>query len=295
MREWPPQHRTLAAVVLFLAVMAGLFCFLVLRPKWQSVKDSREQVLTKQAELKKHGWPLDPERLRALLEAKQKYERRTATLSEDVVQQATSMFDRKIRMFFGTPEDFRVEVSLLDYQEEFDQITRRFRQQDVVLEESILGIGETSSSAYTYQLVLHLWTMESLLDLVLKHNLRPTTDASVTVQTDRGRKQAAMVTCLPMESYILDPGDKTPYIIEFPLRLTVRGKLEDFCALLRALHADGNYFPISNVELRKVVPPANLPALDVVEISMVCSSFFRTEHELPKETAPAVRKLPPGA
>ena len=70
----------------------------------------------------------------------------------------------------------------------------------------------------------------------------------------------------------------------------MRGTLNSFCAFLKALHADGNFFPISRIELKTQNPKAGggkpnregLIRIRYIEVTVVCSSFFRPMEKAPK-------------
>ncbi len=296
MKPWPQQHKKLGANALVLTAVCIAFYAFVLHPKQKAVSAIEAEVDSLQSQLLAKGWPLESNRLESLHREKAKELERFAGQFQSVLQQATSMFDARANRFFPNPDDFRNEITRLDYREEFIQTERDFEAQDVILADEILGLGENTDAAHTYQLMLKLWTMQALIDLALQHNLSPTKNPAVKVAMENGREvQASNVTILPMKSYVANADDKEPYLLEFPLRMIVRGKLTDFCRFLTALQESGNFLPISNMELRKVEPSRNLPALDLIEADIQCSSFYRFKEPAAKPRVKDVRALPPGA
>lgn len=316
MREWPRQHRNLAGVVVFLLLAYGGVYLFVVRPKDQEVADARGALQETREKLQKTGWPLEAERLGRLLEDMEKNlegprgktpgDARSATgikrKAELILKDATTMFAPRIGKLFPSSHDFVNEVSLLDYQEEFAHMERRFRNDDVVLAKDMLGLWEDTSSPYTYQLLLQIWTLDELVGLALKNELKPVKTPLVRVNAETGARQASQLTVLPVRAYFLDPEDKDPYVLEFPVRLTLAGRLSDFCNFLSALHRDGRFLPVSRMEL-KTDSPAGRPRLDRdgnarvdhVEVDLECSSFFRLQENTPVQRVHTERMLPRGS
>jgi hypothetical protein len=312
---WPQQHKTLALCVILFLVAVLAVSLLVLRPRAQEVATAREEMTTLHGELEKTGWPLDSERLTRLLEETQRRlegprgrtetDPRTAigvrNRAEAVLRASTAMFDGRIKEFFGTPEDFVREVSRLDYQEEFNQLERRLHADDIILAEEMLGLGENTSSAFTYQLLLQIWTLDELLKLVTANRLRPVKDAKVTISTDTGRRQASKLTILPVRAYYLHMKDKEPYLLEMPVRMTLAGEANDVCGFLRALHGTGKFFPVSHLELSTENPALRRPGDDGVlrvgrvVVNIECSTFFRLRADTPVQKPTEMNTLPRGA
>jgi Tfp pilus assembly protein PilO len=260
-----------------------------------SARSSLEETLNK---LKASGWPLDSARLESLREQKGKELEQFSKLTEEVLRQATSMFSSKMTMFGGTAEDFRNEVSRLEYQAMYNQFAEKAEQQQVVLSDEVLGLGENTVSPYTYQLVLQLWSLEALVDLALASNLYPLRDVGVRVPNEGGQAQAAsQLTVMPIRAYFLNPTDKEPYLLEVPVRLTLSGKLAHFCAFLRALQTDGRFLPVTNLELRK--QPSSIGqrqqggVSDVIQVTLVCSAFVSFHEKAPAAPSPGGMKLLP--
>lgn len=297
MKPLLPQHKRLAALAGVLLAATAAYYFFVLRPKQQQVARSSSRADRTAADLKEEGWPLDADRLSKLYEQKEKELEKVSERARRVFEESTSTFDPKIQMFFGTNENFRNEVSRLDYQEEFNQIEQQLRGQGIIFAEEVLNLGENTSSDYTYQLVLKLWTVEEVTELVLNHDLTPAKSSSVRVLTETGKQPyASLISALPMVAYFVNEQAEEPYVLEFPVRMTVRGKLQDFTRFLASLTSEGRFVPISRMELRKVLPNRRQPALDVVEVEIECSCFYKLTESVQKQPTGGDRKvLPPGA
>lgn len=295
MRPWPAQHRNLAIVLAIAVLVVGLVYMFFSRPKKRDVAGLRRELEDKQMRLVRRGWPLNSERLRELLqEMNRKLDgkgKRVPKHARDakgirnradlVVRECTATFDAKIREQFGTTEDFMKGVSRLDYQEEFNRLTQEFANEGIVLDERILKLGEETSSPYTYQLVLHIWTVEMLVKLALEHHLTFVTDASAIASGLKERDRSpARITVMPMQAYLVGLSDKRPYLLEFPVRMGLEGTLANVGTFLGALQIEERFLPCSHFELttrqpmKAKVTEGGRVRVDQVVVELECCSFF---------------------
>lgn len=305
---WPKEHRILAVLTSVALVAFAAVYVILIRPRQREVAQAQAQFDELHQRLRQSGWPLDSSRLASLSEAAAKQQQQIVRRSDDLLAQVTSMFDPRINAIFGDADTFRNSVSRLDYKEDFIQTEQHFAGRDVVFAEDVLRLSENSDSPYTYQLMLQLWTLTAVTDLALRHDLHPVKDRGVRVEPDPAGGgsyvNASRLTVLPMRAYVATVDDKQPYLLEFPVRLVLRGKLEDLCRFLTDLHGNyslavpegqtaaptANFFPVSRLEIRKVVPYA--AGQDTVEADVECSAFYRLRGvAAPK--APARRAPPP--
>ncbi len=283
MKALPEQHKLIAqlfGVVLLFTAVAYIF---FVRPLWADVLAKRNDVSDKETKLKKTGWIIDSSRLEVLQRERQKQLEKITSLSDEVLKQTTSMFQRRLQAFYAPNVDFRNSVSRIDFQIEFDQFRQQMRGRGIILAEEKLGIGENSESPYTYELMLQLWTLEDVMNIVLNHHLRVAQDPKVRVPTEGGRfRRASDISVLPIQAYYLNKSDKEPYVIEIPIRIVLYGSIANVAGFLRALHdvdektKKPRFYPISQMELWKVPPDPKRPAADVVRVKVICSAFFRT-------------------
>lgn len=254
---------------------AAAVYFLLVRPLAQDVDGARHSLEAKEEELRKSGWPLDAEKLKRTQEEQKKRKEAFQGRAEETQRHATSMFNQKIKAIATSPEHLPDEVTQLDYQDEFFFLQQRLWQHDIVLAEEVFGLGEDTASPHTYQLVLQLWTVEKLVDLALAMKLTPTKHPTVKVVTEIGKTSyASNVTVLPVRPYFLNAEDKKPYLLEFPVRMELRGTIDSLLTFLRSLHDDETFCPITQLELRKVLPARTSPGTDLIEATVECSSFF---------------------
>jgi Tfp pilus assembly protein PilO len=312
-RQWPQKHRNLAAFALFVVLaVAGVYLFL-LRPKAEELAGMHQDVEDKQKKLGEAGWRLDPDGLTKILEEMNKrldgatFQKQGQTLSipglkqkaDRILREGAGMYARKVKELCDSPGIFMTQVSRLDYQVEFDELVQRLKEHDIVLAEEVLGISEDTSSPYTYQLMLQLWTLELFVDLALEHNLVPVKSHRVGVRLDDGRNaQASMLTLLPVRAYTLNTEDKAPYLMEFPVHMVLRGDLQNVCNFLRALHTDGRFMPLNHLEIAGASPARSDSGgfvVDKVIISLEGCCFFRPDEKAPAQTFKRMKRLPRGA
>ena len=303
MRPWPQAHKNLGAVMLL--VLTGLFFWylLAIRPKAQAVADLEDQIEDLRDKLENSGWTLNAENLETILAEntrKLKGTRRgdkgydgLEVRAGQIVDQATRTFQKRIEETYGNTATFIDQSGWLDYQSDFTELETWLRGVDVLISEKTFGISQDTANAEIYQLLLHIWTVREVVGLVIKHDLVFAKDPSNAVPTPEGRAALpSRLRVLPAISYTINPDDKAAYLLEFPVRLTVRGTLPDFLAFLADLQNESSFLPVSRIELSTEHPrirgerPNSEGVVHVqnIEATVVCSSFFR-----PGSGAPALR------
>jgi len=301
MRPLPQQHQNVLKVLGLLALGAIAGFFFLIRPLREEVLIAREETAEKQAKLQKSGWFIDSERLESLRKQRQREVEKIDQIAQDVINRATNMFTKRITAFYGPNEDFRDAVTRLDFQMEYDKFEQKMRAHRIVLAEEKLGMGPNTESPYVYQLLLHLWTLDAIMDMALANKLAVVPDRSVRVPREgAGAAFASDITALPVRAYFLNSSDKEPFVLEFPVRITFRGSVENFCNFVRALHGlnpdtkQQRFFPIVHMELHKTPPSPRTPANDAVVVTVECSAFYRTGARVSGPTPNQIR-VPPGA
>jgi Tfp pilus assembly protein PilO len=279
MKAWPSPYRYLIVAAGLLALVTALFWIFGVAPLQRETARLQRQADQLQEKLRSQGWPLDSQRLRQLCTEKATELAQLNSVSQKVLRRTTAMFDEKIVALFGDHVTFRNMVSRLDYQEEYNRIYRHFRDRGVHLSSEVLNLGEYSEADYTYQLVLQLWTVELLGDLALKHHLKPVDTAQTQAAgDDSGRGEpVARISVLPMKAYVVEYSTQEPYMLEFPVSLSLRGTLQDVGNFLASLSQAGVFLPVSHLKMRKVVPPLNRLSQDLVEVDLECGSFYLLE------------------
>lgn len=313
-RPWPQAHRNLAAITALCLVAAGAVYVFFLHPKVQEVEDLELHLEDLQKKLKDSGWPLNADSLEALLNESTRKLKGTKqgergiegfeTRAQRIVDRAASTFSRHIEDTYTTPHTFVDQAGWLDYQSDFTNLENWLRGHEIIISERTFGISQDTADVETYQLLLQLWTVRELVQLLLEHDLVLAKDRSAPVPTPEGRAVLpSRLRVLPVRSYVLNDDDQSAYLLEFPVRMTVRGTIQDLTAFIGSLQKDDRFLPITRLELVTENPAfrGSKPGSDGfirvenIEATVVCSAFFR-----PPGGAPAMRvkqeiKVPRGA
>jgi hypothetical protein len=296
-----PQHQRLLLCVGGVSLGLLLVGLLVVRPLATAVRGQERRVEDLRRQLRDAGIQVDLTRLRQRLAQAQEDHRKLSATAELVTARARGMFDERIRTQYGSLADFRTQVSRLDYQEEYSRIQRELGQRGVRLGEGVLNLSENTVSPATWQLVMQLWTVESLVQIALESHLSlVTVEVPRKVDSERGTVPAmdapaatpepppvnrvARITVLPVREYLLPQEGGVPYLLEIPVRITVTGRLQDLCLFLKAVVEPPTraprgghpaaFLPVSHFEIRKPVPAAVEDDESRVEAILECCGFF---------------------
>lgn len=314
MRAWPTAHKNVGAVFL-LALIGCIVCyFFLIRPKAEEVQDMRGRIEDLQKKLRDSGWTLNAQNLQLILDENTKKLKGTKQgekgylgledRARELVEKATSPFLQHIEDNYTTVDTFMSQAGWLDYQSDFNNLEQWLRGNDVIISEKTFGISQDTADIETYQLLLHIWTVRELVQIALEHDLVLAKDRSNPVPTPEGRAVLpAMLRVLPVRSYILSTEDSAPYLLEFPVRMSLRGTLSDFQAFVMNLQKEGRFFPITRMELftenpsvRGQKPNADgLIRVQNIEVTVVCSSFFRPTSAAPEIKLKKEIQIPRGA
>jgi len=308
------QHNSLLVVFLLTVILLTGAHFLFIRPLAIKVSDDDIYIDENRNKLQKSGWPLDPERLHKLLELKNN--RLNSSSSSGNLKQVsgvkeksvlmlrkyTGVFTPRIKKIFSNPADFTKEVSRLDYQEEYNELEHKLARKGVFLSEKILNLGENTASPFIYQMVLQVWLLDSLAGQIFSNRLRFVNDENILAKDERGgRRAAARIQFLPIRSYYLEAGDPEAYVLELPVRMALRGTLDNLNNFLAGLQENGCFFPVSHLqvlgipELREGGKTITMQTGNL-EIEVECSLFFRRPDDGPTVKEPVeIKVLPTGA
>ncbi len=299
------SNRELAAVTGILILGFGLAWYFLLRPRQEEVDAMRTEQRDLQQKLSASGWPLESERIKGLLAERGKNAETFSRKADDVFRQATSMFDKSIQERYESFQHFRADVSRLDYQEDFIAIEGQLKNRGISFGEG-LNLKENSDSPYTYQLLLQLWTLRDCVILARDNGLNIARDmtppAGAGAAGDARFQFPSRLSVLPVRAYYLTRTDKDPYMLEFPVRLTVYGRVEQLYSYLAALQAGGRFLPVSKIEVFKQPlrrDAAGGGTTDRIEVTLECSSFIRLHDDARpgpiRSTKDTAKPLPRGA
>ena len=282
MKNWLKIHQILLAALLFAILAQAIVYFLVLSPKGEELEDLKADVDKLQERLRGSNWPLDAEKLErylAALEKEYKGSQKDSALtarSAEALRLANATFLPKISSEYGNVEEFMSNVSRLDYQSEFNRVTTSLAEKEILLDPSVLNLNEDMPTPYIYQCMMQIWTVEKLVDLALTSGVAITT----LPERRRGQGRAASISVEPMQAYFLSPQNEQPYLLEFPVKLSIEGTLESCMGFIDRLADDGVFMPPRHFEIF-ALPPANNEAGEdglfksgSLRLNLVCPSYL---------------------
>lgn len=317
-KAWPRAHKNLAAVMLlFLAVGIAVYAIL-LRPRVQQVHDMQAQLGDLRKKLRDSGWTLNADNLQALLNENTRKLKGTKQgdsgsgsgsggleeKARDIIDRATVTFKRHVEDNYTTAGTFIDQAGWLDYQSDFTDIEQWLRGHDVIISEKSFGISQDTTDAETYQLLLHIWTVRELVQLAIEHDLVLAKDRANPIPTPEGRAiLASQLRVLPMQAYVLNEDDAAPYLLEFPVAMTLRGTLQDFIGFVSSLQTEEHFLPVTRLELRTENPAFRgsragsdgMIRVQNIEVRVVCCSYFRPQEGAPEVKIRKVEEVPRGA
>ncbi len=285
-KNWPAPCRNVLMLCIAACIAAVLVFLLLLQPKWRELREAKADYAANEKKLKDSPWPRDPERLQTLLST---YQRSLGSarqaglkkLAEDSLKRAGSQFEDKINFEYGDAALFISKASQIEYKDQYDRMYSSLQNKRIYLDQYVFGMDETTVEPVKYKMLLKIWTADKLVNLALQHKLRICVDNSIRTGP-HNQFYAAKISVLPEKAYVLDEDDKQPYLLEFPVRITVRCSLNDFLQFCAALQSEPDFFPMQQIEILTdvsrggvLVDEDNNLVLNQLEITFVCSSFYQ--------------------
>lgn len=282
MKNWLKIHQVLLAALLFAVLAQVIVYFLVLSPKGEELEELQADVDKLQERLRGSKWPLDAEKLErylAALEKEYKGSQKDSALtarSAEALRQANATFLQKISSEYGNVDAFITNVFRVDYQSEYNRVTTSLAEKGVLLDASVLNLSEDMPTPYIYQCMMQIWTVEKLVELALDSNVALAT----LPERRRGQGRVANISVEPMISYFLSPQNEQPYLLEFPVKISIECTLETCMGFIDRLTGDGVFMPPRNFEIF-ALPPANNEAGDDglfksgdLRVNLTCPSYL---------------------
>ena len=275
-QDWPRPNRLLLYALLTTFVLALLVLYLYVMPKWRQYQNYQQTIAEKEAQLAATPWPQEMKLLK--LQYENVRERLDgipgtdqiglATLTEGILRQATSTFEERILAQFDSPQHFITSVSRIDYQGAYDRFAQELAEQELTLDAAYFGLNEDGQEP-VWQMILKLWTAQQICQMAQKNHL------SIV-----GEDGIAALTALPPISYALDEAESMPpYLLEFPARVKLMGRLDDFLCFAQSLSDSVCFLPIRQLEVHTLPPQPPIPGqvnrVDTAVFTIVCSSFLQ--------------------
>lgn len=284
--DWPRRNRLLLYALLAMFAIALMVLYLYVLPKWRQFQDYQRAIGEKESRLAATPWPQDLAMLqhqhammREKLEGTEDPDQPgLVRLSNDVLLQATATFQERILSQFDSPMHFINGVSRLDYKDACDRFAQELAEQQLTFDATRFGLNEDGQEP-VWQMTLKLWTAQLLCQLAREHHLALQAEEDIPA-----------LSALPPIAYTASENDPPPpYLLEFPIRLQLAGRLDDFLRFTQQLSTPIRFLPLKQLEITTLPPNPPIPGqtnrVDSCSFNIVCSSFFQpasretTEHE----------------
>ena len=278
MSSWPNRNRRLFVVCGVAFVVLVIWNLFFISPLRRNYRDMRNTVRQKEEQLDAAGWPKDEQALIRQLDAasrtlngdEEQSLQGLTQVTEDIIDLASATFRERIEMNF--PDGivaFMNGVTKIDYKLLYDNVAAEFAKQGVTLDASYFGLTDDSQEPI-WRMMFKLWTAEELVGLAAKNHLSIVSD-------DKGIAQVRALTPI---CYALTEGEEAePYLLEFPIRITVEGSSHDLLVFINDLQSDQRFLPVKQISVRTLPPPIPEDGGDVtislLRSTLTCSAFFK--------------------
>ncbi|MCF7855443.1 MAG: hypothetical protein K9N51_11645 [Candidatus Pacebacteria bacterium] len=282
----------------------------MLRPKHNEVADLQRSLNETEHQIRQKGWPVDPAKLRRIQRAKHHQLAELEQYADTIAERIHATFADRLTERF--PKDASVDptqyvsyMTRLDYEEDFAEISSALQKRGIILAEEVLRLSENSVATEVYQLIFQLWSLETIVQTALDHNLVPArtlvkrTVSAPTAEDPKATRtvtqRASQITVKPILAYVLDKKEQDAYILEFPIAMTVHCDAAELAAFLKGLHTTKQFIPVNHIQIRKLPPNRANGNARELEVDLECSTFLRLKERLEIKPEEKQRVLPAGA
>ncbi len=312
MKAFSREHKQIAAFLGIGLIGCVAVYILVLRPIRIKVADDSAMISRKRSELTSRNWPLEPDRLRAILERNLKKLNGTGDTaaqnardasglrrkSELVLKECTGTLIPRIKKIFQNPSDFFNGVTRLDYEEEFLEFESQLASRGIFLSEDVFGISSKTDSPHIAEMLLQIWTVDEITDIAFKNGIFIAREKGVFTVDDRGkRRPVSRIRLLEPRRFKLQEKGSV-YVTEFPVRLTLIADSQRLSAMFKHLQQGDTFLPVNRMQIN--VMPRLLEQEDKIQIDsrtlmveIECSSFFRDPGDMPSSIQPEKKEIIP--
>ena len=259
--------------VLLVQILAYLF---LMRPKSASVKELKDNIEELRSSMASGQWTADSEaleqHLNTLRSEAEKSKGKSSNLQKAQALMGKTFLEKIKQEGYVNVTDFMENATLLNYRKAYDVVLRELRARYVLLAPIVLGIGQDPpEDSFKYQCLMRLWTAELLCRLALDSGLK------IAMENKGGRVKLNVSSVATLEpcGYFELPISERPYLIEFPVEITVMGGVRECLAYLDSLNGDGVFLPPVSFEIFALPPVAGRTAQGGrLKMHLVCSSFL---------------------
>lgn len=276
-------HKNFLLVLFFAIVIEFLFFIFLLSPLTKTHKSSKGRVERAAQKLYSSRWPSDLEQLKLLQEDYKKVlygfegQDGASSIATKNLKLLSTLYDNKISKYYGSRKDFYINVSRLDYQEEFNKLNRKLLEDQIISAANSLNLSEQSFSYFNYQLMLQLWTIEAVYqkfsqaELSLQNPLNEGSDEEIHQEK---------LHIGEIKAFYRNKKDEKPYLLEIPVNLTLYGNLKQIQNFCQKLQDKDTFLGLRNFSLT-ALPPTDLAVDDenllqngILRLEISCSGFY---------------------
>ena len=276
------QYILLAIAGVFLV---QIFTYLfILRPKSESVKDLKASIEELRSSMTNGQWTADSavleQHLNTLRSEAEKGKGKSSNLQKAQALMGKTFLEKIRQEGYVNVTDFMENATLLNYRKAYDVVMRELKARYVLLAPIVLGIGQDPpEDSYKYQFLMRLWTADLLCRLALDSGL------AIAMENKGGRVKinVSSVATLEPRGYFELPISERPYMIEFPVEITVDGTLKSCMKFIKSMDTETVYLAPVKYEIFALPPKGDeadsrgMLKHGIIRMKMTCSSFLVPE------------------
>ena len=172
--------------------------------------------------------------------------------SEIPFKQIIDPYNEKVNL-----DSYKGLISALDFQTDFETIKTDLSKKGVYLDEMILQLSEEYLKDKPYRHVIQIALVKKIVDMALQNKLKVNshiysypTEFNLEEYTKKGIRPA-LITVLPVRHYYVDNSSDI-YLEEYPIKVTLRGQVNNLCEFLISLTNKDNFIPLDSIELKRI-------------------------------------------
>jgi len=284
MNNWMKVHQILAALFAIALIMQNFLFFFLINPKKDELEEIRSSIENQRQRLKGANLPLDAKKLddylsRLKKDLEGKSENALFARSKEALAKAGDNFAERIKSEHGSVEFFMKNASRIDYQAEYDRVLKALFAKGLLVAPEVLKLSEDPQTPYIYQPLMQIWTVEKLTVLALESGLAVCNAGGHRRLGKDGRAPADIEVC-SMKAYFAQEKENNPYLLEFPVGISLEGDFNSCMKFISSLGKDGVFLPVRSFEIfalppRELVADSNgLVPPGMVQMKLVCSSYL---------------------
>jgi Tfp pilus assembly protein PilO len=285
---WIKENGVILSVLAVLLIALAFVQLAFISPYTSELRSEEDRLKSRAQEMRAKGWTIDVDELRQLKTKKIQ----TLSTLRDRFEKSLGLAQSTLVSRIGgdTPmavQNFMDFTGRLEFQKQFDQVRMQWQRQGISLHPEVLKLSKESEANQVYILMLQLWSLDEILRVAVQNDLRPqVTMVEVSKENDAAEGGATTENLKVADVEVLNPvghasnkfankDGNNVFLLEFPVRLNMRGKSEDLYAFLKEINNPEKFVFLNHIEVHKVPPePYKDWRTNQVKVMMECSTFF---------------------